>query len=303
MRADRSASAPRLAVAIPTMGRPTILAETLAELGRQTRLADEVLICPTTEADLPAPIAGATKPRIVALPPGAAAGASARRNLLLDATSADILLFLDDDFLPDPGYLAAVEAAFVATPTLVGTTGTVLADGATGPGLTPAMARAILADDRAARRPGDRDTPLAGTYGCNMAFRMAAVRAHGIRFDENLPFYSWQEDNDFSRRLGRHGTILRLAAARGVHLGHKGARTSGVRFGYSQVANFVYLIRKGSVPGTVAVRHILRNLTANLLYAARPEPWVDRRGRLRGNILALRDLLRGRCDPRRIISL
>ena len=144
--------------------------------------------------------------------------------------------------------------------------------------------------------------PIAGTYGCNMAFRMATVRTSGVRFDENLPFYSWQEDIDFSHRLGRYGAIRRLAAARGVHLGHKSGRTSGVRLGYSQIANFVYLMRKGSIPASIALPHILRHLAANLLRAARPEPWVDRRGRLRGNIMALGDLLRGRCDPRRILS-
>ena len=302
MAAERPGRALRLAVGIPTSGRPAILAETLAELERQTRPPDEVLIGPTAATDLPERIAGFASLRIVPLPSGAIAGASLQRNLLLDATTADILLFLDDDFFPDPTYLAAVEAAFAADPGLVGTTGTLLADGAPGPGLTPVMARETLARDKAAGRTCT-DTLVPGTYGCNMAFRVAAVREHNIRFDENLPYYSWQEDNDFSRRLGRHGNILRLGAARGVHLGHKGGKTSGVRLGYSQVANFVYLMRKGSVPGGIAVRHILRNLVANLLHAARPEPWVDRRGQLRGNILALADLLRGRCDPRRITSL
>jgi hypothetical protein len=46
-----------------------------------------------------------------------------------------------------------------------------------------------------------------------------------------------------------------------------------------------------------------RNLGANLLHAPRPEPFIDRRGRLRGNLLALGDLLRGRCDPRRILAM
>lgn len=301
MAAESRNPALRIAVGIPTMGRPAILAETLAELTRQTRAPDEVLICPTSPLDLPDWAEGGPRPRIVPLPPGAIAGASAQRNLLLDATTADILLFLDDDFFADPDYLAAVEAAFTARPSLVGTSGIVLADGATGPGLTPAVARETLARDRAAARGADRE--LSGTYGCNMAFRMTAVRAHDMRFDENLPFYSWQEDNDFSRRLARHGAILCLAGARGVHLGHKGGKTSGLRLGYSQVANFVYLVRKGSVPGHVAARHILRNIAANLLHVVRPEPWVDRRGRLRGNMLALADLARGRCDPRRIISL
>lgn len=302
MAAERRGRALRLAVGIPTTGRPAILAETLAELERQTRPPDEVLIGPTAATDLPERIAGFASLRIVPLPTGAIAGASLQRNLLLDVTTADIIIFLDDDFFLDPAYLAAVEAAFAANPAVVGVTGTLLADGARGPGLTPAMAREILARDRAAGGHGT-DTPVPGTYGCNMAFRVGAVREYNIRFDENLPFYSWQEDNDFSRRLGRHGAILRLGGARGVHLGHKGGKTSGVRFGYSQVANFIYLMRKGSVPGGVAVRHILRNLAANLLHSARPEPWVDRRGRLRGNLMALADMLRGRCDPRRITSL
>ncbi len=303
MHADSPAPAMRIAVGIATTGRPAILAEALEELSRQTRPPDEVLICPTTQADLPATIAAPSPPRIVPLPPGTVAGAAVQRNLLLDATTADVILFLDDDFFVAKDYLVALEAAFAADAKLVGTSGTVLADGAKGPGITPGAARAILAADAATALARAADTPQSGTYGCNMAFRMTTVRTHGIRFDENLPLYSWQEDNDFSRRLGRHGTILRLAAARGVHLGHKGGRTSGLRFGYSQVANFVYLVRKGSLPVGTAVGHILRNIVANIVYSAWPEPWVDRRGRLRGNILALTDLLRGNCDPRRIVSL
>ncbi|MDE2335287.1 MAG: glycosyltransferase [Rhodospirillales bacterium] len=297
------AGAPRLAVAIPTVGRPAILAETLCELDGQLRLPDEVLICPTSPADLPCALTSRAPLRIIALPEGTTPGASLQRNVMLDATTSDIIVFLDDDFFPARAYLAAVEAAFTGNPGLVAATGTVLADGATGPGLTAAAARARLALDQAANAPAGGDAPVAGTYGCNMAFRVTTVRQHGLRFDENLPLYSWQEDNDFSRRLSRHGRILRLAGARGVHLGHKGGKTSGVRFGYSQVANFAYLVRKGSVPAGVAVRHILRNLAANIAHAPSPEPWVDRRGRLRGNLLALADLLHGRCDPRRILSL
>lgn len=308
MASDQPTIPLRIGVGIATKGRPTILAETLAELGRQTRLPDEVLICPTAEADLPGEAATralpfSTPPRIIPEPLDGTAGLSTQRNRLLDETGADVLLFLDDDFFPAPTYLAVLEAAFASNPNLVGTTGIVLADGVTGPGLTPAEGRAVLGREHSASRREGADAPVAETYGCNMAFRMATVRENGVRFDENLPLYSWQEDNDFSRRIGRHGTLLRLAGARGVHLGHKGGRTSGVRLGYSQVANFVYLVRKGSVPGPSAARHILRNIAANLLRSVRPEPWVDRRGRLRGNILALADLVRGRCDPRRIVSL
>jgi hypothetical protein len=90
---------------------------------------------------------------------------------------------------------------------------------------------------------------------------------------------------------------------RGVHLGIKLGRTSGVRFGYSQIANPIYLIRKGSMPRRHANKIMLRNLAANLARSLYPEPWVDRRGRLKGNLLALFDMLRGRISPNQILRL
>jgi len=44
-------------------------------------------------------------------------------------------------------------------------------------------------------------------------------------------------------------------------------------------------------------------VVANHLRLLRPEPWVDRRGRARGNWLALRDALAGRLDPMRVMEI
>jgi hypothetical protein len=76
-----------------------------------------------------------------------------------------------------------------------------------------------------------------------------------------------------------------------------------VRFGYSQVVNPVYLARRGRCSWRRALWTMGRNLAANLLRGVRPEPWVDRRGRLRGNMLGLWELARGRARPERILSL
>src|SRR6202040_3955084 len=86
-----------------------------------------------------------------------------------------------------------------------------------------------------------------GTYGCNMAFRLKPIVSHNVVFDDNLPLYGWQEDIDFSRRVLPYGRIVRSKSLRGVHLGIKLGRTSGVRFGYSQIANPIYLTRKGTM--------------------------------------------------------
>lgn len=294
----------RVAIGIATVGRAAILRETLAEVRRQLRRADRLIICATQPSD----VAGITLEGPNESVMLAEAGLPRQRNRILDAAAdCDFVLFIDDDFLLDPAYLAETLAAFAADPAMVVTTGTVLADGITGAGLSAAEGRRIIAQARD-RDPAPSRTPapsFAG-YGCNMAIRMDVARRHGIRVDERLPLYAWQEDVDFTRRLAAHGTVARLPAARGVHLGTKHGRGSGRRLGYSQVANPIYLMRSaghGAYPRGYAARRILGNIAANLLRAARPEPHVDRRGRLHGNVVALRDLLRGRLAPERALDL
>ena len=289
----------RIAIGIATRGRPAILGEVLAEIARQTCAPDRLLICHVDGndiADLPARVPGA---EFLTAP----AGLPRQRNAILDAASdCDAVLFLDDDFLPQPDHLAVTERILLAHPDCVVTTGTVLADGAKGPGISVEDGRAILAADAP---PADAlaVAPHFNGYGCNMALRLAPMRANGLRFDEQLPLYAWYEDLDLTRRLGAHGTILRLAGARGVHLGSKSGRVAGTRLGYSQVANAIYLARKGSYPWNRALRSAARNMAMNLARSLAPEPWVDRRGRLRGNLIALADLLRGRMHPMRATEL
>lgn len=40
-----------------------------------------------------------------------------------------------------------------------------------------------------------------------------------------------------------------------------------------------------------------------LLRSVAPEPYVDRPGRLRGNLIALADVMRGRLAPERVMQL
>lgn len=289
----------KIAIGIATRGRPAILAATLAELDRQTRAPDRVLVCHVSDDDVTG---------IAACFPGVEllrgeAGLPRQRNRIIAALDdCDAVAFFDDDFLPAPGWLAVLEAVLKARPDCAVATGVVLADGAKGPGLSPEEARAVLA---AAPPPGaPLDTaPAFNAYGCNMALRLSPLREQGIRFDEELPLYAWYEDIDLSRRLLPHGTILRLLAARGVHLGTKSGRVPGRRLGYSQVVNPVYLARKGSFPWSHALPSAGRHLLANFLKSPWPEKEVDRFGRLRGNLRGLWDLLRGRAHPGRITEL
>jgi GT2 family glycosyltransferase len=289
----------RIAIGIPTVGRAPILRELLRELGRQTRQADTTIVCGTKPSDVEGAEDASPSVRVLLVEPGLAR----QRNAVINAaTDADIVVFFDDDFLPDPGYLAAIERHMALDTDIVVATGLVLADGVMGPGLTLEASREILA--KLSQPTSDGVKPAFSGYGCNMALRLMPVRQQDVRFDERLPLYGWQEDVDLSRRLGAFGTIVQIEAARGVHLGVKTGRGSGVRLGYSQVANPLYIFRKRrGYPLRWALSHISRNVAINLIRAGYPEPYIDRRGRLLGNLLALRDLLTGRMSPERILNL
>jgi len=291
----------KLAVGIATVGRPKILAETLRQLARQTRMPDMVFVCPARPedfdqrdaADLPFPVT-VVRGRL---------GLCGQRNTILDASAGfDLMIFFDDDYFPSRAFLEEAERCFGNRPDTVAASGRVIADGVTGPGIDVAAARAILASDEA-RKPAGGCVEQYAAYGCNMVVRLAPIHAHGLRFDEDLPLYGWLEDIDFCRRLAPFGRIVKNQQMAGIHLGHKGGRPKGLPLGYSQIANPLYLCRKGSYRLDHALENMAKNFAANCGKLFWPEPWVDRRGRLGGNLLALADLLRGRLDPRRVRRL
>jgi GT2 family glycosyltransferase len=231
-----------------------------------------------------------------------ARGLTAQRNAILRNSQADLVAFFDDDFLPSPDFIEETLRLFSENPDIVVATGTVIADGARTGGLEYEDGLRLLAD--AGANTGGEPTATYGAYGCNMVVRMDAVRRGGITFDENLPLYGWQEDIDFSRQLAPQGRIVRSPRLRGVHLGTKrSGRSPGKQLGYSQIANPYYLVKKGTMSTQFAWRLVRNNVGGNIARFLRPEPTVDRRGRLLGNALAVRDILIRRCRPGRILEL
>jgi hypothetical protein len=288
-------------VGIATTGRSAILDGTLAHLAALADRPDRILVSIAAPGDvtpgaldgLPVPAALLTGPK----------GSAAQRNTILDhAGGAGIVFFLDDDFLIAEGAVTALRHLFATQPDVVMATGHVIADGMRGPGYDHAAGARLLAADAGAPAAA-APCEVYATYGCNMAVRGATLEAHPQRFDTTLPLYGWLEDLDFSRRMARHGRIVEDARIRGVHLATKVGRTSGTRLGYSQIANPVYLMRKGTMQPRRALRLMAGNLAANSVKSLRPEPWIDRRGRFRGNLRALGDLVAGRLTPTRILEL
>lgn len=291
----------RVAVAICSTGRPEHLKQTLLWLRRQTNPPVVVLLVVTQPSDLP-DISfefGELSVEIVF----SEKGLTRQRNRALTALMhrCDAIFFIDDDFLPDRNAIAALQQIFAQHPDVGGVTGRLLADGITSGGLGFETAKALI------RRHEQKDTKVSpkiwdrkrrGLYGCNMAFRVSAIGE--ARFDEAIPLYGWQEDVDFSNRVD--GNNIRIDSLTGVHCGTpSGREKNGALLGYSQIANPLYLMQKGTMSWTHACRLILRNTVANLTQLNRQASGVDRKGRLRGNISAVRDLLTGHLHPMRIL--
>lgn len=111
-------------VVIPTHNRPARCAELLRRLVRQTVAPDrfEVLVVDDSSTDdtfdvLVSAVADVPY-RLVPLRTSSNRGPAAARNLGWRAASAPVVAFMDDDCLPEEGWLAAGIAAFEADPHL-----------------------------------------------------------------------------------------------------------------------------------------------------------------------------------------
>jgi GT2 family glycosyltransferase len=290
----------KLIVIIATIGRRAQVGQLVRHLESQTRPPDEVIISAPDASH----VETYDEDRFTVRHVFGAAGLTIQRNAALEVAlgrRADVVTFFDDDFIPADNYLAEVAVAFRANPNWSVVMGRVVADGARG---TELDWKAGLAALRSAvdhpTKPGVVEH--VGAYGCNMSVRVSALGK--LRFDERLPLYGWLEDIDFTSQLRRTGRVIELRHVLGVHLGvRSGGRVSGRRLGYSQVMNPIYLVSKGTVPFSFAMKLMVCNVIANLTRSLWPEAHVDRWGRLRGNFMAASHAILGRIEPEYILKI
>lgn len=286
----------RAAVVMASAGRPELLSAVFGGLAVQTVASFTAITSVPDEKSLPADI-----PAIWRVVSGTR-GLAAQRNAGLDAIEdADIVFFFDDDAVIREDYLENGLQFFADHPNVAGITGRVLLDGATSGEISTADADAALAASFSTALGGIW-RPTRELYGCNFAFRLSA--ATELRFDARLPLYSWLEDHDFARRLAPFGPLAEVDDCVIVHrAASSGGRQAHGRLGYSQMMNPLYLWRKGSFPAWLAAWEIFRPMSKNILYSVAGKESSWRRERLRGNLLAMGDAVRGRITPERITEL
>jgi GT2 family glycosyltransferase len=290
-----------ISVVIASKGRPGFVSETIENLRRQTLKPKEIIIVVPSIEDLPTKQLGDDVRCIVG-----PLGTSLQRNKGIAALSNTVTYvgFFDDDVELKADYLEQAVAFMNVNVAIMGISGHLLASG----GISRQEAKRLIAG----YQPGENSRGMFFSqgkhhilFGCNMIIRRAALNYE--RFDENLPLYSYGEDYDLSIRLERYGLIGRFHGCIGVHLETPGGRVREVLRGYSFVANNWYFLKKGVMhqPPLIAWtrfwlicfgKSTLTSLS-NLLKGDRSLDWS---GRLKGQLLALKDIFLGCCHPGRI---
>jgi GT2 family glycosyltransferase len=211
------AAATRSTVVICTLNRPDRLGAALAALGRCEPRPAEVIIVDGDPGRSAAPVVRRAagehgSVRYLATSPGL----THQRNCGLAAAHEEIVVFLDDDARPAPDVFALLPAVFTDS-SVVGATGRVVEPSSHRFGHQTSRLRRLLFSRRREgtftragypRRLTDLSRPRSVEFmpGCFMGARTETARVVG--FDEELGGYGLGEDEDFSVRLSRRGTIV-----------------------------------------------------------------------------------------------
>ncbi|GII21873.1 glycosyltransferase family 2 protein [Planosporangium mesophilum] len=195
-----------VSIVVPTVGRPSLAtlldalapADGVLPMPLELILVDDRRDRPAALVEIPPAFAPVT--RIV--PGGGAAGPAAARNAGWRAAAYPWIAFLDDDVVPSPDWLAALEDDLDVDESVAGVQGIV---------------EVPLPDDRP---PTDWERVTGGLAGArwitaDMAYRRDALAAVG-GFDERFP-RAFREDTDIAYRVRRAGGALTVGRRRVTH--------------------------------------------------------------------------------------
>ncbi len=259
-----------VSVIIPTYNRPDYLGEALDSIMVQSKLPKEVLI---VDDSTDSRISDLVKARILE---SVAKGVSLRyirnprersaaiaRNVGLEHTTTDIVLFMDDDVVLGPGYMEAILEVYTTRPDAVGVQGH-MTPSATTPeveGIYNALRRGFSLTSVSERgcevlRSFKCTYPVrvegvercAWLSGTNQSYRRSTLGE--LRYDENLKRYSLGEDVDLSFNVaGKAGGALYITSkAALIHKEAQAERTPGNRLLYVEAAHSYYLFKKNIAP-------------------------------------------------------
>jgi len=295
-----------LSVVICTKDRPDLLAACLESLRSQTRCPDEIVV-----VDASATPAAEIVDRLARIMPrcrvaliGAPPGLPRQRNLGARATTGSVVVYLDDDVVLEPGYLAAVAWTFEDdwSGRIGGVGGAQVPDPTPHEGFLRRLACRLFLLDTYGRgivkrsgRPDHAFSPRSRMEveclsGCNMAYRREVLDA--LRFDERLDGYALGEDLQFSYRVSRRWTLVLTPDARLDHRHAGSGRPSRDEHQAMAVFNRYLFFREHVARGPVDWMAFVWSSIGGLLLILRDPTARGFRGTLAGYRAVLRHLRR-----------
>lgn len=295
-----------VAVVIATVGRAQVVGQTIASLALRKTLPQQVVVVGAGQGDLPA--FSPDLPFSMQMLVSSVKGLTVQRNHGVRnlAPEIEFVAFLDDDMEVHDDYCAEIENVFRSMPDVAGFSGWILANGGIDrPAARDQLDRHLVHSDMPAFGFYPRRWP--GFYGCAMNIRRRWLEIE--QFDERLPLSAVGEDCEMGFRLSRHGSVGGSARCPVIHLAARSGRISEVGVGYAQIVNYLYFAGKGigypKIPTywQMLVRLPLTNLFFRLFPGLERRATIDRKGRLHGNLLAWRDLLKGEIEPMNLVKV
>jgi GT2 family glycosyltransferase len=241
---------PRVIAVVVTYNRATLLLEALAAVCAQTRAPDVVIVIDNASTDGTAEAVRQSYPSVqlaeLARNTGGAGGFACGAALAL-AAGADLMWFMDDDTVPEPGALQALLDArrrHPGRPPAVLASRVVWTDGRAHPMNTPRVKPFATAAER-------REAATAGCLPIRSASFVSILVDASLCRERGLPqadYFLWNDDFEFTTRLVRGSTGLLCPASVVVHKTAAFAGTDadpGERFFY-EVRNKIWTLRSGA---------------------------------------------------------
>lgn len=198
-----------ISVIIPTYNRKSLLREALASLARQTYPRDgfEVLVVDDGSTDGTEAVSTEAFPFTLRYLWQSNQGDAAARNLGVQQSQADFLVFLDDDILVEPGYLAHLINAHDTCQNriVVGTCNLWLAE-------TTPFSQSVPTSLASDQTQTITELPFRDVFSNNMSLRRNAYFKIGMMQGLDFPGSSMWCDLDFSYRAYRQGFEFRRSS-------------------------------------------------------------------------------------------
>lgn len=259
-------TAPRISVVIPTLCRADLLASCLNALALQSVQPDEVIVVDNGGDPETADLLASRHPGVQHLGQPSNLGFAGGCNAGFAAATGDLLVTLNNDAVPEPGWLAALATEVAAAEPHVGAVGSVLlaptgrvesaGDGMTAWGIPSQRARGMTWPTSVDR------TPPSVCAGAAMYTR-AFLDATGGFAEE---FFAYYEDVDLCLRGRRLGFTYRVAT--GAVVRHEGSSTTKRMPGFLRwhtTRNSWWLVLRG-IPSPLLLPMLVRLFVLHLVW-------------------------------------